>query len=199
MPRSLLVVMIFAATVLAATTFASTSQQANQVQQHPRPAVAELFEDDADGLIRTFNLPSPGYSGEARAETNDVFSGRRSIKILPIQRQYPTIPGWAFRIALNDPGRGSFVICGSRGKPTGVPESWFSFTTTSITTSAIPPGWTDLTGARSLSPPARLRTWVVVTCDLFRRLRPAHDPGHVSDGDRWPRRLLRPHLSRPDH
>src|SRR3954462_2593459 len=74
--------------------------------ERPRPAVAELFEDDAAFLVRNL-AHEHSYPGEAHAEAADVYSGRRSIKIIPMQRQSPAVPGWAFRVA-ERPGPGEF-------------------------------------------------------------------------------------------
>jgi hypothetical protein len=68
--------------------------------------VVELFEDDADGLIRALTHEH-SYPGQAHVETVEVFSGRRSIRITPVQRQNPALPGWSFRIA-EKPGPGEF-------------------------------------------------------------------------------------------
>src|SRR5262245_4033326 len=61
------------------------------------PGVAELFEDKADELLLKLTNPT-GDSGEGRVEKDVVFSGKASIKIIPMQRFHPRIPGWKFRI-----------------------------------------------------------------------------------------------------
>jgi hypothetical protein len=92
--------------VTVAAMFAGAGGQADPSPPRPKLAVAELFEDDADSLIR--NLTNQhSFPGEARVEAVDVFSGRRSIKIIPIQRQSPAVPGWAFRI-VERPGPNEF-------------------------------------------------------------------------------------------
>jgi hypothetical protein len=90
--------------VAIAATLAATSGHAEP--KRPRPAVAELFEDDADTLLRALTNPT-GDPGEGHVETTDVFSGRRCIKIIPMQRFHPAVPGWSFRIA-EQPRAGEF-------------------------------------------------------------------------------------------
>jgi hypothetical protein len=85
---------------------AGAGRAADPRPPRPRPVVAELFEDDADGIVRTLTHQH-SYPGGALVENVDVFSGRRSIKISPIQRQNPAIPGWAFRI-VERPGLNEF-------------------------------------------------------------------------------------------
>src|SRR5688572_12813374 len=70
----------------------------------PKPAVAALFEDDAEGLLKLLTNPT-GDPGEGRVEGDVVFSGARSIKIIPMQRFHSRVPGWQYRI-VEKPGPG---------------------------------------------------------------------------------------------
>src|SRR6478735_1933584 len=70
------------------------------------PHVAPLLEDNAAELLARLTNPT-GDPGQGFVETDDVFSGKAAIKILPMQRFEPRIPGWAFKIA-EHPGRGEY-------------------------------------------------------------------------------------------
>src|SRR5262249_45111836 len=60
-------------------------------------AVAELLEDNAESLLKQLTNPT-GDPGEGHVETKVVYSGQRSIKIIPMQRFEPVIPGWKYTI-----------------------------------------------------------------------------------------------------
>src|SRR5262245_25496208 len=62
-----------------------------------RGPVAELFEDDADGLLKVLTNPGDG-PGKGEADESVVFSGKRSIKITEYQRFQRRVPGWDFAI-----------------------------------------------------------------------------------------------------
>src|SRR5262249_18453850 len=62
-----------------------------------RPPVVELLEDNAEALLKQLTNPT-GDPGEGHVEATVVFSGANSIKIVPMQRFHPTIPGWRHRI-----------------------------------------------------------------------------------------------------
>lgn len=72
-------------------------QSALAAEGRKPPAVAELLEDDAEGLLKKLTNPT-GDPGEGHVEQVDVFSGRRAIKIIPMQRFSPHIPDWKYRI-----------------------------------------------------------------------------------------------------
>jgi hypothetical protein len=131
----------------------------------PRPAVAELFEDDAAFLVRNLNHEH-SYPGEAHAEAADVYSGRRSIKIIPMQRQSPAVPGWAFRVA-ERPGPGEFRYLRFAWKADGCAGIMFQihddrYYNVRYTAGQNKGGWpTKFVADR---PPS---DWAVVTRDLF--------------------------------
>jgi hypothetical protein len=112
------IVNLFVITALASVV-------AHAEPDRPKPAVVELFEDDAEGLIRVLNHQH-SYPGGAQVESEDVFSGRRSILITPVQRQSPAIPGWAFRIA-ERPGPGEFRYLRFAWKADGCAGIMFQF------------------------------------------------------------------------
>src|SRR4051794_36262593 len=60
-------------------------------------AVAQLLEDGGEALLKLLTNPT-GDPGEGRVENDVVFSGASSIKIIPMQRFHPHVPGWAYRI-----------------------------------------------------------------------------------------------------
>ena len=66
----------------------------------PQAPVAELLEDDAQGLLKLLTNPT-GDPGEGRVENTDVFSGKAGIKIIPMQRFHNRIPGWKYHITEN--------------------------------------------------------------------------------------------------
>lgn len=59
--------------------------------------VVALFEDDAEGLLKLLDNPT-GDPGQGLPEKTVVFSGKESIKIIPMQRFSPDIKGWKHRI-----------------------------------------------------------------------------------------------------
>jgi hypothetical protein len=59
-----------------------------------QPAVAELLEDDADGLLAKLK----SRAGDGRSEAADVYSGARAIKVTPMQVYDREVPGWKYRI-----------------------------------------------------------------------------------------------------
>src|SRR5437016_4538940 len=69
------------------------------------PAVVELFEDDAEGLIANLNNESDASVGERDEST--VFAGTCSLRISSFQKFNPYIKGWKFKIA-EDPQPGEY-------------------------------------------------------------------------------------------
>jgi hypothetical protein len=62
-------------------------------------AAVELFEDDADALIKQLNNDGGGFAGsEATREQRDVYSGVASIRVTPFQRFSARLPGWTYPI-----------------------------------------------------------------------------------------------------
>jgi hypothetical protein len=59
-----------------------------------KPAVAELLEDDAVGLLAKLK----SWAGNGMAETREVFSGTQAVKILPMQVYDREVPGWKDRM-----------------------------------------------------------------------------------------------------
>ena len=57
------------------------------------PAVVELFEDDADGLLKLLTNPDD-RPGNGQAEAVEVFSGKQCIKVTDYQRFNRNLPGW---------------------------------------------------------------------------------------------------------
>ncbi len=64
-----------------------------------QPAAVELFEDDADALIKQLNNDGGGFAGsDATRELRDVYSGVASIRVTPFQRFGSRIQGWNYPI-----------------------------------------------------------------------------------------------------
>ncbi|HEY7116149.1 MAG TPA: hypothetical protein VH475_06170 [Tepidisphaeraceae bacterium] len=131
----------------------------------PPPAVAELLEDNADALLPLLTNPT-GDPGEGRIEREDVFSGQSAVKIIPMQRFHPNLPGWKYRIA-ERPGPGEYRYVRFAWKSDGclgVMLQLHDATDWNIryTAGQDAPGW----GCRFVAP-APPQRWVVVTRDLF--------------------------------
>src|SRR5438270_14016548 len=63
--------------------------------EQPRPpAVAEVLEDNAAALLGQLT----GGPGDGQVEKGVIFSGKESIRIIPMQRFERAIPGWKYRI-----------------------------------------------------------------------------------------------------
>ena len=60
-------------------------------------AVAALLEDNAGTLLPQLTNPT-GDPGEGHVERAEVFSGRSAVRIVPMQRFHPQVPGWNYRI-----------------------------------------------------------------------------------------------------
>ncbi len=61
-----------------------------------KPAVAEVLEDNGEALLKL--LTNPPFEGQGFVEPKIVFSGKSSVKIIPLQRYTPVINGWAYRV-----------------------------------------------------------------------------------------------------
>jgi len=89
-------------TLLLLLTITSTS-----LAEAPYKPIAELMEDNAEALLK--NLEGQD-GGQGLVETTDIYSGKASIKILPMQRYARNIPNWAYHITENPkPGEYRFV------------------------------------------------------------------------------------------
>jgi hypothetical protein len=129
------------------------------------PSVARLLEDNADTLLPQLTNPT-GDPGEGHVEHGEVFSGRTAVRIVPLQRFEPRLPGWNYRIA-ERPGPGEYRYARWAWKADGCAGTMVQFhieTGWSVRYVAgnNDPGW----GAKSVSPDPPTR-WVVVTRDLF--------------------------------
>lgn len=62
-----------------------------------QPAVAVILEDNGADLLKLLTNPT-GDPGEGHVENAIVFSGKSCVKIIPMQRFSPRIPGWKYRI-----------------------------------------------------------------------------------------------------
>ncbi|MBM4072230.1 MAG: hypothetical protein FJ271_25380 [Planctomycetes bacterium] len=153
--------LLFAIGVLAAI-----AQQTLRAQPVLAPRVAELFEDDAEELLKKLTNPT-GDSGEGRVEKAVVFSGKTSIKIIPMQRFHPQIPGWKYRIA-KAPKAGEFRYLRFAWKADGCAgimiqlhdeKDWFIRYTAGIDQF----NW----GTRFVAAKPSA-DWKLVTCDLYK-------------------------------
>ena len=130
-----------------------------------RPAVAVLLEDNAESLLPQLTNPT-GDPGEGHVERSEVFSGRSAVRIVPLQRFHPHLPGWNYRI-VEKPLPGQYRYVRWAWKADGCAGTMVQFhieTGWSVRYCAgnNDPGW----GTKFVAPdpPAG---WVVVTRDLF--------------------------------
>lgn len=68
--------------------------------------MAKLLEDDGDDLLKHLTNPT-GDPGEGHVEKESFFSGKSCIKIIPMQRFHPAVPGWKHSIR-ERPGPGEY-------------------------------------------------------------------------------------------
>lgn len=135
-------------------------------QSAEAPRVAELFEDSAEELLKKLTNPTGG-AGEGHVEKAVVFSGKASIKIIPMQRYNPRIPGWKFRIT-KAPRPGEFRYLRFAWKADGCAgimvqlhdeKDWFIRYTAGIDQF----NW----GTRFVADKP-FAEWKLVTCDLYK-------------------------------
>jgi len=152
-------------TIAALVAISATAATSHADPKRPRPAVAELFEDDVESLLRALTNPT-GDAGQGHVETKDVFSGRRCIKIIPMQRFHPAVPGWAFHIA-ERPKAGEFRYLRFAWKSDGCAGIMLQLHDDRDWTIRYTAGIDQFNwGSKFVAdqPPA---TWTVVTRDLF--------------------------------
>ncbi len=70
--------------------------------------VVELLDEIADPLIPLLTNTGGGEPGGAWREDRDVFAGLHALRVTPIQKYQPNLPGWAYRIAERPAGAGEF-------------------------------------------------------------------------------------------
>jgi hypothetical protein len=135
-----------------------------------KPAVVELFEDDADGLLLLLTMGGISGAEENRAagETEDVFSGKVALRVAPAQRFNPEIKGWSFRIA-EKPKEGEYRYLRFAWKKIAPGPIMIQFC------SREPQDWGHRYHAGGNPPWAAKEVaaeapgeWAVYTCDLFK-------------------------------
>lgn len=100
---------LIAANVLSLPLFAADAADVPKAVPAKPAAVVELFEDDADQLLKLLTNPGDG-PGNGEAETKEVFSGKQSLKITQYQRFHRKLPGWNHAIrAKPAPGEYRFL------------------------------------------------------------------------------------------
>jgi hypothetical protein len=68
--------------------------------ERPKPDVVALLEDNGEELLPKLTNPT-GCPGEGHVDKEEKFSGESGVRIVPMQRFEPAIPGWNFRITEN--------------------------------------------------------------------------------------------------
>jgi hypothetical protein len=129
------------------------------------PTVATLLEDNGEALLKLLTNPT-GDPGEGRIEREVTFSGSSSIKIIPMQRFHPHIPGWGYRI-VEKPGPDEYRYLRFAWRADGCDGIMLQLHDDAdwnvrYTAGADVPGW----GSKFVAPrpPGE---WVVMTRDLF--------------------------------
>jgi len=131
-----------------------------------KPVVAELLEDNAEALLKQFTNPG-GDHGQGFVEKAITFSGTSSIKIVPLQRYEPRLPGWKYRIA-EHPKSGEFRYLRLAWKADGCAGLMIQFHDEKdwhlrYTAGSNQHGWASKFVADK-APGA----WALVTCDLYK-------------------------------
>jgi len=150
-----------AALLLVGTCFSPGDAKA--ADRPPQPGVAELLEDDGEALLKQLS----GGPGEGHVEKGVVFSGKSSLKIIPMQRYARVIPGWKYRI-MEKPKAGEYRYVRFAWKADGCAgimlqlhdeRDWNIRYTAGLDVE----NW----GTKFVAdkPPGE---WTVVTCDLFK-------------------------------
>lgn len=134
-----------------------------------KPAIVELFEDDAAGLVSQLTNNGGDSAGSpADPDERDFFAGVRSLRVAPMQRYGDRIKDWSFRI-VEKPDAGQFRYVRFAWKKTGGnslmvqfhgsdPVSWEH---RYFAGSGVPP-WQSIKISESTP-----EDWVVVTRDLW--------------------------------
>lgn len=135
-----------------------------------RPAVVELFEDDADTLIPLLTMGGIGGGEDVRAtiETNDYFCGKAALRVSPAQRFNPDVKGWSFPIA-EKPKEGEYRYLRFAWKKLDTGPIMIQFC------SRDPQDWGHRYHAGG-GPPWSAKEvaaqapaeWTILTCDLFK-------------------------------
>ncbi len=152
------------ALILSAMVLIGDSRGALELAQ--KPATAKLLEDNAEALLKRLTNPT-GDPGEGHVEKMVIFSGKSSIKIIPMQRFHPGIPGWKYRIT-EKPKPGEYRYLRFAWKADGCDGIMIQFHDEKrwnlrYTAGVDRPNWgTEFVAEK---PPSE---WVVVTCDLFK-------------------------------
>lgn len=76
----------------------ATAADAPPPKPEGKPAVVELFEDDADTLVKLLDNGGVAEPGQATREDNDRYTGSAALRVTPVQRYSPNIKGWNFPI-----------------------------------------------------------------------------------------------------
>jgi hypothetical protein len=153
-------------TLLLFSAFVLGQAKVDPPAQAARKPVVELFEDDAEGLLKLLTNPGDG-PGQGDAESEIVFSGKRSIKISSYQRFQRNLPGWDYAIR-EKPEPGQYRYLRLAWKSGGVNCMMLQLHDATdwhlrYTAGANPYGWQTRFVAKDA--PA---TWTIVTIDVFK-------------------------------
>src|SRR4051794_34984877 len=153
-------------TLMAFAPWSRAAVPATRPAQPPAPAVAALLEDNAETLLPLLTNPT-GDPGQGYVERFEVYSGTSAVKIVPMQRFHPNIPGWKYRIVEKPAGPDEYRYLRFAWKSHGCVGTMLQLHDANdwslrYTAGADVPGW----GSKLVAPAAPAR-WVIVTRDLF--------------------------------
>jgi hypothetical protein len=69
--------------------------------------VVVLLDEDTEPLYPLLDNAVAGEPGTVAREDRDVFAGAEAVRVTPLQKYQPNIPGWAFKVVAA-PGAGEF-------------------------------------------------------------------------------------------
>lgn len=139
---------------------------AGPAQPAAKPATVELLEDNGAELLKHFTNPG-GEGGIGSVDAGIVFSGKSSVKIVPLQRYHNAVPGWKHRIT-EKPKPGEYRYVRFAWKGTGCAGIMVQFAHDATwghryVAGQNMYGW----AAKSVGPTAPAE-WTMVTQDMFK-------------------------------
>lgn len=131
--------------------------------------VVDLLDEGLDALLPLLTNTGGGEPGTAQREDRDVFAGLAALRVKPIQKYQPRLPGWDFRVVEKPQKAGEFRFLRYAWKKrggTGVMVQLHDPTRSWVVRYVAGPnsvGW-QATSVADAAPAG----WAVVTRDLFK-------------------------------
>lgn len=128
--------------------------------------IRALLDENGKALLKQMTNPT-GDPGQGFVETEVVYSGKSSVRIVPMQRFHPSLPGWKFPIR-NNPRPGEYRYLRFAWKSEGCRGIMIQFHDEKgwnlrYVAGIDKYGWGSKTVAGV--PPKK---WTIVTCDLHK-------------------------------